>query len=120
MSIYQVPEVFDSLKTFVMTEDDYSRHEVVPLPNFSHKGSKLTDDHKRAISQGMIGNKHLLGKKFSNKTKKKMSKSHKGKKHSIETKAKQSATHKKIPKIMVSRIKDRKVMDVGNFFRHLN
>lgn len=61
----------------------------------SHKGVKLSEEHKRKISEN--SSRHNLGKHLSDETKKKLSKSHKGKKLSqnVKDKISKSLTGKK-------------------------
>ena len=52
------------------------------------RGLNLSEEHKANISISKQGNQNLLGYKFSEESKLKMSESRKGKKHSEETKQK--------------------------------
>ena len=69
------------------------------------KGKKLSDAHKKKISESLKGKKLTAatkkkiseakkGRKFSDATKKKLSEAHKGKKHSVATKKKMSGVRK--------------------------
>ncbi len=65
------------------------------------KGSKLTEEHRRKISQAVRGENHpLYGKKnpHSEATKRKISKTLTGSKHSEATKRKISKSMKGVPK----------------------
>ena len=68
-------------------------HKGEPITGWS-SGLTLTDEHKESISKSKIGNQNLLGYKFSEESKLKMSQSRLGKKHSEETKHKMSLATK--------------------------
>jgi hypothetical protein len=81
MSIYHIPEVFDSLKTFILTDEELSRHPSLEVeipwntglpidqqPFYGkshteefkqkmskiHKGKNITEDHKHRISESKL------------------------------------------------------------------
>ena len=77
-------DIFESLKTFVMTEDDLNeRTTIVPGKGwgFDWTGVKQTDDHKKKVGDAQRGKPR---KKHSAETKKKMSNTRKGMLHSPE------------------------------------
>jgi hypothetical protein len=87
-----------------------------------------SEETKKKLSIAGLGNKNCLGYKHSTETKQKMSNSKKkennsfyGKQHSNETKQKISELKKGKPnKKTVSRIFDKKEMDMGNFIKWNN
>lgn len=90
---------------------DRPAHDLVFMTNEDHmrlhmKGKKLSEEHRRKISESERGNKHseeskrkisesLKGKKFSDEHKRKLSEAKKGKKLSEEHKRKMSESIKK-------------------------
>jgi hypothetical protein len=64
------------------------------MPSGIYIRKLFTKEHKRNMSLSHIGNKNYLGKKHTEKAKKKMSLWHKGKKFTKETKEKLSQKHK--------------------------
>lgn len=115
-------DIFESLKTFVLTDEDLARHEIIPFEPVWNKGLKgyktqpCSEETKKKISKARKGsipyNKGIsstneskqknkishLDKKHSEETKKKITKALLGKTHSEETKLKQSETAKGKPK----------------------
>jgi group I intron endonuclease len=58
-------------------------------------GKNFTEEHKKKMSDSVIGEKnHMFGKKHTEETKKIMSESHKGRKFTEETRKKMSESHK--------------------------
>jgi hypothetical protein len=78
---------------YVYLEFEPIPHKGEPITGWS-SGLTLTDEHKESISKSKIGNQNLLGYKFSEESKLKMSQSRLGKKHSEETKHKMSLATK--------------------------
>ena len=95
MSIYQLPDIFDSLKTFTMTEDDYSCHQIIPQTPWN-KGKtglhKHSDKTKKRMAKAKIGKKR---KPFSEETKRKMAEAKLNKPMSNEARKKMSDAAKK-------------------------
>lgn len=113
-------DIFESLKTFVITDEDLSRHEVIQNTDIPwNKGitgyttQPCSEETKRKISiarkaqgtpwlkgfkpsKGAIEKNRQthLGKKHNEETKKKIAKTLTGKTHSEETKKKQSESVK--------------------------
>lgn len=118
-------DIFESLKTYVMAEEDWSRHDIIPqnaeipwnkgITGYTNK--PCSEETKQKISKARKAqgtpwaksyiptkeaieknrNAHL-GKKHSEETKKKIIKALSGKTHSEETKQKQSEAAKGKPK----------------------
>ena len=99
-----INEDFESLKTFVITEDDLARHPVIleKSRRFNNKGIPHSKECKEAISAAHKGKKR---KPLSEEHKKKLSKSAMGKSrewltgkkrppHSQETKTKMATARK--------------------------
>ena len=111
-------DIFESLKTFVLTEEDLARHEIIPFEPVWNKGLKgyktqpCTEETKNKISKARKGqptwNKGIpmtkeqkemqrqikLGKKLTQDHKDSISKGQIGRMHSIETKKKMSESTK--------------------------
>jgi 5-methylcytosine-specific restriction endonuclease McrA len=101
-------EIFESLKTFVMTEEDWSRH---PIVSENHRESSSgflglthSEESKKIMSNIKKGKKRSLevreaiskgktGKPRSEETKEKIRKSNLGKKRSAETIRKLKESH---------------------------
>lgn len=101
-------DIFESLKTFVMTEEDWSRHSIVSENSTTQSGGFLglthSDESKQLMSTIKKGKKRSLaarqaiskgkiGKPRSEETKEKIRKSNLGKKRSAETIRKLSESH---------------------------
>jgi hypothetical protein len=69
---------------------------------------KHTEEYKKEVGDRMLGNLYRLGKKLSESSKDKLSKSRKGKKHSDETKSKisKSKTGKKVSEEEANRLRN--------------
>jgi hypothetical protein len=77
MNYLLVPEEFNSLKTYVFTDQDLEQcTEIIEGKTWCswNSGVKFTEEHKRKISESKMGYKH------SEETKQKLSKSTKGRK----------------------------------------
>lgn len=81
-----------------------------------------TEEHKKKNSESNSGEKHWhFGGKNSAETRLKISKANKGKVRSIESNLKVSQTLKRsYHKILVSRLEDKKVMELGGFMAWLS
>lgn len=83
-----------------------------------NKGSKLSEEHRRQISERMKGEKNpMYGKHLSKKTKEKLRHSHLGFTHSEETKRKLSELHKGKIHSLDSKLKMSKNKNTTGFFR---
>jgi hypothetical protein len=79
-------DIFESLKTFVMTDEDWSRHPIISETNGTSPGSFLGLTHSAESKELMSIKK--LGKKRSLKARKAISEGKKGKPRYEETKEK--------------------------------
>jgi hypothetical protein len=116
-----INEDFESLKTFILTDEDLARHSVITeapwnkgIPHTEetrklmselrrgkspwNKGKpgiqKHSDETRKKISKAKEGNKNRLGKNHTNKSKQLMSKAKSGKSRSAEVRKKISDTMK--------------------------
>jgi hypothetical protein len=111
-------DIFESLKTFVLTEEDLARHPIIPFEPVWNKGltgyktQPCSEETKKKISKAKKGkpahNKGIsstdeskqknrdshIGKSHSNETKTKIGLSRLGREHSLETKNKMSESAK--------------------------
>ncbi len=69
--------------------------ETLKKISLTGKGRKLSEEHKKKLHSGNIGNKHTLGYKHTAASLLKISEASKSRRHSEETKKKMSMTHLK-------------------------
>lgn len=101
--------IFESLKTFTLTKEDIENNTIIidytpwnkGLPSDMHpnSGRKFNKEWRKKMSLAKLGKKR---DKFTAEHCKKLSDFKKGKR----------------PRILVSRLSDRKVVDIQNFYRH--
>ena len=92
-----INEDFESLKTFVLTEEDLARHAVITEAPWN-KGKpgiqKHSEEVKEKIAKAKQGNKNRLGINHTDESKQLMSIAKKGKARSAEARKKISETMK--------------------------
>lgn len=100
-------DIFESLKTFVLTEEDLEASTTIvpespwnkglPRELQPQYGRKFTKEHRANLSASRMGQTRVIG---------------------LEQAKKISIANKGRPKTYVTRLRDKKVVDVQNFYRH--
>lgn len=100
-------DIFETLKTYTLTEEDIEASTIIVPESPWNKGlpsemqplygKKFTKEHRAKLSASRMGQTRIIGPEHA-------------KKISIANKGRQ--------KIYVTRLRDKKIVDVQNFYRH--